>query len=223
MRKLYTIIFIIMLVCVAGTAILLILTPDQVPVHYDINGSVDRIGSKYENIIWPVLTVATGVFIMLMAKRERRKAEKSNEKPLLCTGIGVLILFTVLGFYFMIKSLRYVPGGTSAVSADDLNRFISIGIGALMVVLGNIMPKAKRNSVFGLRTKWSMANDAVWQKSQRFSGIVTVIGGFVIIILALFVPGIWNTVVMMAVIAVVVVLSVSASRRYWLEDKEGGR
>ena len=46
------------------------------------------------------------------------------------------------------------------------------------------MPKARRNSLFGLRTKWSLSSDAVWQKSQRFAGITGVAAGLLLILLA---------------------------------------
>ena len=135
-------------------------------------------------------------------------------------GVCTLVFFTLLGFYFMLKALRYDPQAASQVSYDDVNRFVSIGIGAILVVLGNIMPKMRRNAMFGLRTKWSMANDNVWQKSQRFGGIASVIAGFIMIILALFVPGIWNVVMMTTVIVIWLILCIVASYRYYLADQE---
>ena len=219
MKKLYSVIFAVLLICVIGTVIFLILSPDQIPVHYNFAGEVDRIGSKYENLIWPFLAIGMGAFFLLMARVPRKKGEKTNEKILLIAGVCTLIFFTLLGFYFMLKALRYDPKAAPQVSFDDVNRFVSIGIGALLVVLGNIMPKMRRNALFGLRTKWSMANDNVWQKSQRFGGIASVIAGFAMIILALFVPGMWNIVVMTIVIVIWLILCVLASRRYYLADK----
>lgn len=218
MKKLYSVLYIVLLICVIGTVVFLILSPDQIPVHYDFAGEMDRIGSKYENLIWPGFSIGMGVFFLLMARGPRKKGEKTNEKILLIAGVCTLIFFTLLGFYFMLKALKYDPTAASNVSYDDVNRFVNIGIGALLVVLGNIAPKMRRNALFGFRTKWSMANDTVWQKSQRFGGITFVIAGFIMIILALFIPGIWNVVVMTIVIVICLVLCVIASRRYYLAD-----
>ena len=220
MKKLYSVIYVVLLICVIGTVIFLILSPDRIPVHYNFAGEVDRIGSKYENLIWPFFAIGMGAFFLLMARVPRKKGEKTNEKILLIAGVCTLIFFTLLGFYFMLKALKYDPKAAPQVSFDDANRFVSIGIGALLVVLGNIMPKMRRNALFGLRTKWSMANDNVWQKSQRFGGIASVIAGFVMIILALFVPGMWNIVVMTIVIVIWLILCVLASRRYYLADQD---
>ena len=220
MKKLYSALYAVLLICVIGTVIFLILSPDRIPVHYNFAGEVDRIGSKYENLIWPGFAIGMGVFFLLMARIPRKKGEKTNEKVLMIAGVCTLVFFTLLGFYFMLKALRYDPQAASQVSYDDVNRFVSIGIGALLVVLGNIMPKMRRNAMFGLRTKWSMANDNVWQKSQRFGGIASVIAGFFMIILALFVPGIWNVLVMTIVIVIWLILCIVASHRYYLEDQD---
>lgn len=218
MKKLYSVLYAVLLICVLGTVIFLILSPDRIPVHYNFAGEVDRIGSKYENLIWPGFAIGLGAFFLLMARVPRKKGEKTNEKVLVIAGVCTLIFFTLLGFYFMMKALRYDPEAAPQVSYDDVNRFVSIGIGALLVVLGNIMPKMRRNALFGLRTKWSMANDSVWQKSQRFGGIASVVAGFIMVILALFIPGIWNVVMMTIVIIIWLALCVFASRRYYLAD-----
>ncbi len=220
MKKLYSALYAVLLICVIGTVVFLILSPDRIPVHYNFAGEVDRIGSKYENLIWPGFAVGMGVFFLLMARIPRKKGEKTNEKVLMIAGVCTLIFFTLLGFYFMQKALRYDPQAAPQVSFDDLNRFVSVGIGALLVVLGNIMPKMRRNALFGLRTKWSMANDNVWQKSQRFGGITSVIAGFTMIILALLIPGIWNVLVMTIVIVVWLILCIVASHRFYLEDQD---
>ncbi len=219
MKKWYSILYAVLLICVVGTVVFLILSPDRIPVHYNFAGEVDRIGSKYENLLWPGFAVGLGLFFLLMARVPGKKGEKTNEKVLMIAGVCTLVFFTLLGFCFMLKALKYDPDAAPKVSYDDVNRFVSIGIGVLLVVLGNIMPKIRRNSLIGIRTKWSMANDSVWRKSQRFSGIAAVIAGFVMIILALFIPGIWNVLMMTVVIAIWVILCLAASRRYYLEDQ----
>ena len=97
-------------------------------------------------------------------------------------------------------------------------KFTGIAIGILLVILGNIMPKMRRNAMFGLRTKWSMSNDSVWQKSQRFGGIASVLCGLAMIVISAFVPGVWNLFVMTIIIIVWLILCVIASYRYYKAD-----
>lgn len=217
MKKLYTINYIIIILCIVGTAVMLVFTPDTIPAHYNFAGEVDRFGSKYENLIWPLFTIFMGAFILLISKQQRKKGEANNEKILLYTGAATLLFFTAQGFYFMLKAIRYDPAAASNVSIDTM-KFTGIAIGILLVVLGNIMPKMSRNSLFGLRTKWSMVNDSVWQKCQRFGGISAVICGLVLIIMTLFIPGVWNLLLMTVVLIVWLILCIVASYRYYKSD-----
>jgi len=53
----------------------------------------------------------------------------------------------------------------------DIARISCILCGIYFVVVGNYMTKAKRNTVVGFRTAWSMYNDNTWRKSNRFGAI----------------------------------------------------
>ncbi len=217
MKKLYAICYGVILLCIIGTAILLIFTPDTIPVHYNFAGEVDRFGSKYENLIFPLFAIIMGAFFILLAKLQRKKGLAVNEKILLYTGICTLLFFTALGFYFMLKAIRYDPDATATFSIDVM-KFTGIAIGIMLVILGNIMPKARRNAMFGLRTKWSMANDNVWQKSQRFGGITSVLCGLAMIIVSAIIPGVWNLIVTTVIVIVWITLCVIASYQYYKTD-----
>lgn len=217
MKKLYAICCGVVILSIVGTAILLIFTPDTIPAHYNFAGEVDRFGSKYENLIWPFFTIIMGAFFVLFAKQQRKKGETANEKILLYTGICTLLFFMVLGFYAMLKAIRYESNAAATVSIDIM-KFTGIATGILLVILGNIMPKARRNAIFGLRTKWSMANDTVWQKSQRFGGIASVFFGLAMICVSAIIPGIWNLVAATLMVVVWIVLCAVASYKYYKAD-----
>ncbi len=162
------------------------LLPDKIPAHYGISGEVDRWGSKYETLIFPAITIIFG-FIMLIVTKYASKQEKvgnNNQKIGTLTGILSLLLFNVMTFYFLyadfnkIKNLNSIP--------IDLSQLIFILLGVIMMILGNIMPKVKMNSMIGLRTTWSMKNEITWKKSQKFGGISFIIVGILIIITNLF-------------------------------------
>ena len=80
MKKLYSVLYAVLLICVIGTVIFLILSPDRIPVHYNFSGEVDRIGSKYENLIWPGFAVGLGAFFLLMARIPRKRAKRQTRK-----------------------------------------------------------------------------------------------------------------------------------------------
>ena len=215
MKKGNQIILGLILLSFVMTAVFLMFMPDQVPAHYNAAGVVDRIGSKYESFIWPVFTALMGGFFLLMARFQEKGSP--GEKVLHISGICVLLLFIALGAFFMYRSTVYNPETYTDI-APSVTRISIIGVGVVLVVLGNIMPKLRRNSLSGLRTKWSMASDTIWQKSQRFSGICAVTCGFLTIIVAAILSGTVSLVICMVLIAAWVAVSVIASYRYYKKE-----
>ncbi|MGN0474312.1 MAG: SdpI family protein [Acutalibacteraceae bacterium] len=168
---------ILMLLPLAITSVALMFMPEQVPMHYGINGQVDRWGSKYENLIFPVLTIVLGAFMLIVAKfsSDDESSMKNNEKVTIITNIAVLLLFNAINLYFIYTSLASVSDLNSATVDIFSLIFVILGIG--FVFIGNIMPKAKLNSLIGLRTPWSMKNEETWRRCQRFGGISGIITG----------------------------------------------
>ena len=215
MKKLYVAMAALAAVSVVGTAVLMAFMPDTVPAHYNFAGEIDRWGSKYENFIFPAITVLIGALIVFSAKKQGNAVPK---KALLWTGICSLLLIDVTGFYFMLKDFSAVQG-TSTNVADNVIKLMSIGVGVMFIILGNLMPKVKRNGLFGLRTSWSMENDEIWNRSQRFGGKAAVICGFATVLMAVFVPEERCVAVLMVFTVAFVAASTAASRKYYNEYK----
>lgn len=86
------------------------------------------------------------------------------------------------GIFFVMLYTSFASVDRMAVPGEAIMRITNLLIGLSLIPLGNIMPKVKRNGVFGLRTKWSMANDTCWNLSQRFGGLSFVITGCLIVL-----------------------------------------
>lgn len=176
MKKIYGCIIALILLSFVLTGVFLTLAPDVVPVHYGVDGNVDRWGSKYEFLLMPVLS-AVAVVAMILSGRVSNKMEKQSPKAVGITSIWLLVLTNILFGYFMHKALQ---GGADAAKIPQLTiKLISVAVFALFIPIGNLMPKVKRGNMMGLRTSWSMANDVCWQKSQRFGGFCMVGSGIV--------------------------------------------
>ncbi len=218
MKKLYYAIGALLIISIISTSVILILSPDVIPAHYNAAGEVDRFGSKYENLIFPGFAVLmVGIFLLILKHQRKKNVPEMEQKVLLGAAIFSLILFNAIGLFFGIAAINY-SNNPIKMTPDLIIKFTSIGTGVLLIVFGNIMPKVRRNALFGLRTKWSMANDRVWQKSQRFGGFSAVGCGLTMIILAVFLPGMWNVAVLTAAVLIWVTACILASYRYWKID-----
>ena len=191
------------------TVVLMQFMPDQIPAHYNSAGVVDRMGSKYESLLWPATTALMGGFFLLMTRFVKTASEK---KVLHIVGIVMELFFIALGVYFMAKSIAAEQSGTD-INAD-VSRIASIAIGIVLIILGNFMPKISRNKLFGLRTTWTLKSDVVWQKSNRFCGICSVACGLLMVLSAAVLPSSAVLIACVGLFAAWVVLSVLASYRY---------
>ena len=199
----------IIVLSVIVTVVLMQFMPDQIPAHYNSAGVVDRMGSKYESLLWPATTALMGGFFLFMTKVVKTSSEK---KVLHIVGIVMELFFVALGVYFMAKSIATEQSGTD-INAD-VSRMAGIAIGIVLIVLGNFMPKISRNKLFGLRTTWTLKSDVVWQKSNRFCGICGVACGLLVALSAAILPSSAVLITCVGLFAAWVVLSVFASYRY---------
>jgi uncharacterized membrane protein len=67
-------------------------------------------------------------------------------------------------------------------------RIVPALVGALFVVIGNMMPLVRPNWWFGIRTPWTLSNDRVWARTHRLAGYCMTAGGLVMIVAALALP-----------------------------------
>ena len=181
MNKKKTVCYILMYLPLVVVLIVLPHLPEKIPAHYGFDNQVDRWGSKYESLLFPAVSILMGYFLLGMAKLAAKKEEhgENNKNVTIILGILVLILLNALNVYSLYTSFNKVEN-LSFVSLDIGQLVLGI-IGMLMIVTGNLMPKLRMNSMIGLRTHWSMKNEATWKKSQHIGGISFIIGGIIII------------------------------------------
>jgi uncharacterized membrane protein len=60
---------------------------------------------------------------------------------------------------------------------------ITLGAGVLFILMGNLLPKLRRNPIAGARLPWAMQDDATWVKTQRVAGWSFIILGLVLVCL----------------------------------------
>lgn len=198
--------------------------PEQIPAHYDIDNQVTRWGSKYESLILPAFSIAFGLFMLGMAKicAKIEKTGKNNENICIITGIVSLALFNAMTGYFLYTAYNKIENLSSV--KFDINQPVFMVLGISFIILGNIMPKLRMNSLIGLRTVWSMKNETVWKRSQRFGGISLIITGAVIVLISCFAKGFTCTVLSLTALAVCAFVDVfytyKAAKKYSVNDND---
>lgn len=213
MRYMY---YILMFLPLAVTVISLLFLPDRIPAHYGSDNQVTRWGSKYETLIFPAETLICGAIMTAVAKSAAGKERENNEKAVVIIGMAVLLLFNLMTVYFLYADFRQVSNLSDM--PVDITGLVFCYLGAVIILCGILMPGLKRNSMIGLRTKWSMKNEVTWKKSQKFGGISFIIAGVCIIIVSLQTKGtacvIWSLGLLTADAVIDVIYTYIAARKY---------
>lgn len=213
-----------MLLPLAVAAVALLFLPEQIPAHYGAGMAVDRWGSKFESLIFPLETAGFGLLMILLAKlagkvEEKNNKNKNNENITLTIGLVILIVFNALDYYFIYAALNNVTD-LSEIPVDIYSLVVLL-FGIALVIIGNILPKTRKNSLIGFRTAWTMKNDITWKKCQLFGGITMIISGLLVALGGMFVfKGISAIFYMLAVLAVM--MAADAAYSYFIMKKYGG-
>ena len=196
--------------------------PDQIPAHYGFDNQVTRWGSKYEALLLPILTIVLGLFLLAMARYAAKHEEsgKNNENVCLITGIVSLALFNLMTAYFLYTDFHKVENLSEA--AFDVNQLIFGVFGLCMLIIGNVMPKLRMNSMIGLRTSWSMKNEQTWKKSQRFGGISSIISGILMILASLMTRGLRCFMLCMGILVICLIVDVIYTRQIAKKYEKSG-
>ena len=212
------------------TAAVLAFLPETVPVHFDAAWNPDRWGSRWELLLLPaVLLLLAGIFTLVMnvwekkvegAENDKVRAEAlTNRKATGIAGISTVSMLVLIFAWLLLRIFRAASGGET--SGDALDRLPFMLMGILFIVVGNVMPKTRRNGFIGFRTSWSMYNDETWRRTHRFGGYALVAAGILTVIAAAALPGFLAPLAaMLALLTAAVIGTLFYARRVYLRERE---
>ena len=166
--------------------------PETMPTHFDMSGQPNGWSSRLFGA-WAVplfLILMWGLFRVLPAIDPRG----SNYAKFGGAFEGMIVSIMLFMLALHIVMLRSALGYPVA-----MQRVVAIGVGVLLAVIGNLLPRARPNWFIGIRTPWTLSSDRVWEKTHRFGGHVFVAGG-ILIILAGLVTAHWASILLVTIV-----------------------
>jgi immunity protein, SdpI family len=163
----------------AASAIVYPRLPEMVPTHWSgMDAQPDDWSSRaFGAWLTPVLLLGMWALVRILPAIDPRGANYAKFGGAFEAIIGSLMLF-LLGMHILL--LREALGHPA-----PMQRVVPFGVGILLIVIGNLLPRARPNWFVGIRTPWTLSSDRVWEKTHRFGGRVFVAGGLLITIAAL--------------------------------------
>ena len=151
--------------------------PDQVPVHWNWRGDVDRYGSRLEGaFLLPVIALLLWGVMRGLPKIDPRRA--NYEK---FSGTYDIVISAVVT---LLVALHLLVLGYALGLPIPLTRVIPAMVGILLMVIGNVLPRARSNWWIGIRTPWTLSSDRVWQETHRVGGYLMLASGALMLIAA---------------------------------------
>lgn len=155
--------------------------PDQVPLHWGLDGTVDRYGSKAELFLLGGIAPIMALLLMGLPKLDPRKQNYARFQGYYDSFAIAIVIF--LGLLMGLTFVESFHPGTLSVG-----RFVLALMGLLFVFLGNMLGKIKPNFFFGVRTPWTISDPDVWNKTHRLAGMLWFWSGLLFLVGALLLP-----------------------------------
>jgi len=185
--------------------------PAEVPIHWNAAGEVDGWGGPaFAAFFFPAIIMAMYLLMTLIPLIDPQKDRyKEFGRPYTILRLALVLYMTLV----------YFIASFSALGFDiNISQIIPVGIGLLFMVIGNLMPKFKKNWFVGIRTPWTLSDERVWTKTHRVGGKLFLLGGLLIMTTALL-PADWNVYVLLITVGIIVIGTVGYS--YWIWRKLG--
>lgn len=147
--------------------------PETLPTHWGFNNKIDGYSSKFTTLITtPLLLIFLNIFSCFMLDNDPKNKDKNNFVITIGKAtipLVMLITFVISVFYGLGKKINVMV-------------IISIFVGFLLILIGNYLPKTKRNYTVGIKLPWTLNSDENWNKTHRLAGYFFILGGIVFLL-----------------------------------------
>jgi uncharacterized membrane protein len=182
----------IVIAAVIASAVVYPRLPETMPTHFDMSGQPNGWSSRlFGAWIVPLFLILMWGLVRVLPAIDPRGSNYAKFGGAF-EGMIVSIMLFLLALHIVM--LRAALGYPVA-----MQRVVPIGVGVLLAVIGNLLPRARPNWFIGIRTPWTLSSDRVWEKTHRFGGHVFVVGG-ILIVLAALVTEQWAHIVLVTVV-----------------------
>ena len=146
----------------------------QLPVHFDLFGQPDRFAGRDDALI---LMPAFGLSLLLLFWAIGRFAHPQR----LAGGVYVMnaVLPVLLAMFLAFQVVLVFQFDFAIV------RVVCWSMAALLIVLGNLMPKSQPNRYGGIRLRSTLADPANWAATHRVTGLAMMVAGGLLVVLTL--------------------------------------
>ena len=151
--------------------------PAQIPIHWNAEGVIDNWCDKLFLFLFPVLQLVISVGFQFVRSTDPRR--KNVERFVSTCNVFLLVLcLLIFGMCLITAISAWKP------DALDVPMAITLGLGFLFAVMGNLMPKIRQNYFIGIKTPWALEDEDNWRRTHRMAGRLWFAAGLLMMLLS---------------------------------------
>jgi uncharacterized membrane protein len=155
--------------------------PDQIPTHWSVRGEINDYSSRtLAAWLMPAVLAAMAIILPRLPAIDPRRANYEKFRPSYDLVISAVMT--------LIAAMHVVTLGAALGWPVPIMKVTPMMVGALFVVIGNVLPRARSNWLFGIRTPWTLTNERVWERTHRLGGMTFVVAGLLLFVSAFLAP-----------------------------------
>jgi uncharacterized membrane protein len=148
----------------------------RLPVHWDANGVANGFADAGFALSMPaIVTALVSLLFVIIPRIEPLQNRLSGSAPLLATAWGALLALMVA-----LEILVAAPAFSLALSST----LIVAGVGLMLIVIGNALPKSRPGFFVGIRTPWALTDTDNWIATHRLGSRTMIMAGAAIVVAA---------------------------------------
>ena len=157
--------------------------PEQIPLHWNISGQIDRYGSRENVFVLPAIMMVVVALYAVIPWLSPKRFEVDSFRS---TYLYIMLL--ILGLFVYLHALTFWAALDKPL---DIDRALFGALFIFLILSGNVLGKVRRNFFIGVRTPWTLASDKVWYATHRFTAKLLVISGVIGLISLILTPSPW--------------------------------
>ena len=189
--------------------------PNKMASHWNTQGKVDGYMSRFWGLfLMPIVSIGLLFLFILIPKIDPLKENIEKFRKYFD---GFIVLMIAFLFYTYLLTLFWNLG-----LKFNMAQLMIPALGILFYYCGILIENAKRNWFIGIRTPWTLSNEAVWDKTHKIGGKLFKIAG-IIAFLVIFFPNYGGFLILIPAILVPLYLVIYSYFEYQKQTSSSNR
>jgi uncharacterized membrane protein len=143
--------------------------PDQIAIHWGLEGSADGYGSKFVGLfLVPIFSALLYPFMYALPKLDPAKGLVRFRGSYDWFVFGFLVYMAYVHFLGIVWNLGW---------RFSFIRLLAPAIGLLFMGIGVLLREARLNWFLGIRTPWTLSSEVVWNRTHDIGGKLFIVSG----------------------------------------------